>query len=652
MASGQMPPPTSPSGSQHWEGDSTLHSYCYDYMRKRGWTDTARAFARDAGINEDEWKGPPIEAPQGLLYENIMADEYVEPGPPPGGPGPGSTHNSPHLANMAPPGYGGNGGRLPPTPMQGREQGPPQGQQGGGGPGGPNIFMQGMAAVGLGGRDPESLNQEEMMAVQSHLRKMGVPPNQMQPPYRGGPPPGQARVVSQRMHPDQQRIQQQGQYLQQGLSPQHAAQAQAQAQAQAAHAQQAQQQQQARMAADHQHQMMQHQQNQQREHIQNQQRTLQQRQQGGNPQMGYGPGSQAGSPGPMYATVGSPYGNTVPPHMPQHPGQAASPPPAFSPPIPPPSRNANANNPPGAAGKPRAVSAKMSPANSKRGGNIDDPSPRSRKRARAGTKDEEMGGGMGEPEQPRFDLSGPSSPSTGMPPPQGGGLPPPGQGMHQPGGSPYQPSRSPLPSDAASRGALDALQLSSQARMAQQTDEGLQNGTIDHPNGRMNGANSRPGSAASNYANPMSSYTNNDGGPPPGGPPGGNPTPSPRNPPSQLDHASPGFHLTLPSPSANNFQLNGADLTPGGSRPFAGAGGGPGSGGMPTVPLPPPAPSTTPLPPNANGGDPSAPFQFTGDDVFGDLSTGISAEDLGNLDFAFDAFLDDSMFKDDTSLTL
>lgn len=37
--------------------------------QKRGWTETARAFARDAGINEDEWKGPPIEAPQGLLYE-------------------------------------------------------------------------------------------------------------------------------------------------------------------------------------------------------------------------------------------------------------------------------------------------------------------------------------------------------------------------------------------------------------------------------------------------------------------------------------------------------------------------------------------------------------------------------------------------------
>lgn len=39
--------------------------------QKRGWTETASAFANDAGINEDEWKGPPIEAPQGLLYEYV-----------------------------------------------------------------------------------------------------------------------------------------------------------------------------------------------------------------------------------------------------------------------------------------------------------------------------------------------------------------------------------------------------------------------------------------------------------------------------------------------------------------------------------------------------------------------------------------------------
>lgn len=55
----------------------------------------------------------------------------------------------------------------------------------------------------------------------------------------------------------------------------------------------------------------------------------------------------------------------------------------------------------------------------KRGGaNLEDPSPRSRKRVRGGTKDEEMMGmGGGGPETPNFDGSGPSSPGgmMGMP---------------------------------------------------------------------------------------------------------------------------------------------------------------------------------------------------------------------------------------------
>lgn len=41
----------------------------YLLEQKRGWSETASAFAVDAGINEEEWTGPPIEAPQGLLYE-------------------------------------------------------------------------------------------------------------------------------------------------------------------------------------------------------------------------------------------------------------------------------------------------------------------------------------------------------------------------------------------------------------------------------------------------------------------------------------------------------------------------------------------------------------------------------------------------------
>ncbi|GAA5909859.1 uncharacterized protein JCM6883_003117 [Sporobolomyces salmoneus] len=67
------------SSTQVWEGDATLHSYCYDYMRKRGWNEAASRFAKDAGIKEEEWKGPPIEAPQGLLYEwwSVFWDVFI-----------------------------------------------------------------------------------------------------------------------------------------------------------------------------------------------------------------------------------------------------------------------------------------------------------------------------------------------------------------------------------------------------------------------------------------------------------------------------------------------------------------------------------------------------------------------------------------------
>ncbi|GAA5848129.1 hypothetical protein JCM3766R1_000461 [Sporobolomyces carnicolor] len=67
------------SSTQAWEGDATLHSYCYDYMRKRGWNEAASRFAKDAGIKEEDWKGPPIEAPQGLLYEwwSVFWDVFI-----------------------------------------------------------------------------------------------------------------------------------------------------------------------------------------------------------------------------------------------------------------------------------------------------------------------------------------------------------------------------------------------------------------------------------------------------------------------------------------------------------------------------------------------------------------------------------------------
>ncbi|SCV67828.1 BQ2448_5439 [Microbotryum intermedium] len=56
--------------------DTVLCSYA---SQKRGWNSTASAFAADAGINEAEWKGPPIEAPQGLLYEwwSVFWDVFI-----------------------------------------------------------------------------------------------------------------------------------------------------------------------------------------------------------------------------------------------------------------------------------------------------------------------------------------------------------------------------------------------------------------------------------------------------------------------------------------------------------------------------------------------------------------------------------------------
>lgn len=60
----------------------------------------------------------------------------------------------------------------------------------------------------------------------------------------------------------------------------------------------------------------------------------------------------------------------------------------------------------------------------KRGGNLEDPSPRSRKRARGSMKEEE---GFVGPETPRFDTSLPPSPASGM----GMPLPPPGPGQPQ-----------------------------------------------------------------------------------------------------------------------------------------------------------------------------------------------------------------------------
>ncbi|GAA5981900.1 hypothetical protein JCM10908_004659 [Rhodotorula pacifica] len=74
----KQPPPPGPQGFT-WEGDTTLHSYCYDYLRKRGWAEAASTFAKEAGIDERAWTGPPIEAPQGLLYEwwSVFWDVFI-----------------------------------------------------------------------------------------------------------------------------------------------------------------------------------------------------------------------------------------------------------------------------------------------------------------------------------------------------------------------------------------------------------------------------------------------------------------------------------------------------------------------------------------------------------------------------------------------
>ena len=69
---------------------------------------------------------------------------------------PGSAHSSPHLAHMAPPFRGQPGGPPPPSLQQQRQQEMSQNH-------GQMVFAQAMSQVGLGGRDPESLNPEEQV---------------------------------------------------------------------------------------------------------------------------------------------------------------------------------------------------------------------------------------------------------------------------------------------------------------------------------------------------------------------------------------------------------------------------------------------------------------------------------------------------------
>ena len=170
---------------------------------------------------------------------------------------------------------------------------------------------------------------------------------------------------------------------------------------------------------------------------------------------------------------------------------------------------------------------------------------------------------------------------------------------------------------------------------------GLTNGNMSmngsgngNGNGNGNGTNgsiSRPGSSASNYLNPSGTFQ-----------PDIKHSPSAPSPHPSLtgmkdgsgfgDMTPSAMHISLPPPMPpSSFQLSasGTDMTPGGSRPFA---------GHPHV--------ATPLP-MANGGAPLPPvpdaasYQFTGsDDDF------LNA-DLSGLDFAFSSFIDDSIFKDE-----
>ncbi|KAL8292666.1 hypothetical protein RQP46_001278 [Phenoliferia psychrophenolica] len=788
-------PPLPPAVS--WEGDGTLHSYCYDYMRKRGWTETAHMFARDAGINEDEWKGPPIEAPQGLLYEwwsvfwdvfisrsqktgqrNLMADSYVEamrqkrdpllvqfagqpgmqpitlprslthpprgpptgggggggepgpgpryvanPGPPmgqqrpppPGGPGgpppgsrappgpgqpvqyhqqpppfggqpggppshlqgaphphaqaplppgmqpapyppnmqqtgspypsgmhppqPGSAHSSPHLAHMAPPFRGGQG--PPPTALQ-RQQQDAQNHSA-------MIFQQAMQAIGLAGRNPEELTMEEQNAVQNHIRKSsgGQPPT----PQQQFRPPPQRVVSQQRMHPDMQPPPRQNTAEIRGPYPAGTHFPNGPPRVYRQDSQQD-------LRDPQQQQMMHHQQQQQQQHQLQREHLNQAINQPGrqpqHPPPGGGPmhpqlqyaSSQVGSPAsPNYS--GSPYNAPIQLQQ-QHTGGQGSPPAAFPPA--PASRGGNK-----ARSGSATASSKMSPANSKRGGNLEDPSPRSRKRAKPGVKDEDGVPPGGTPETPRFDMSGPSSPGTGMP--MGGQAPP------------YQASRSPMPQDLSTRGALDAL-LAANARMPQQQapgseyiDEEMMGGNSNPggplnrdpnvngngaPNGHNNngggGANgsgiSRPSSSASNYLNPSNAFPSDVKHSPS--------APSPHPSMSGMPDGG-GFgditpsatmHISLPPPMPmSSFQVNptGPDATPGGSRPFAGhpqhvVTNGSGDGI-----------STQPTQPSLSDSQASYGTFDQGTDEF------LDGGDLSGLDFAFSSFIDDSIFKDDSS---
>ncbi|GAA5825713.1 hypothetical protein JCM11251_000346 [Rhodosporidiobolus azoricus] len=745
MAQQASAPSAGPSNFA-WEGDSTLHSYCYDYMRKRGWNESASRFASDAGIDEAAWTGPPIEAPQGLLYEwwsvfwdvfiarsqkagqrNPNADLYVEamrakrdplvvqfagqnpppsmnlprslahpprpppsqaggppraqysqmhvleqqelqnqmqrgrvqqvqvqragPGgqpPPPGAYGPPGSQAPPHMhagpsQGPLPPQHGGNVPQplMPPYPPQNPHQPPSvqssphmvnaspytngrippqqQGQQIGMGPPPPQQQQQGqqgqgpmsaamasaMNAVGLGGRDPDSLSQEEHAAVAAQMRRVGaLPPTPQQGQMRNQP----MRMVQQRMPPDQQ-MRQQGPYV--GMPPQG-------------------------------QQMMQDPNRPGMQQLPPQQRMVQ-------GQYGPPPG-QAGSPASPAYSAASSYTTPHVAHMQIPPAGSQNSPQQFIAPLPPPSRGAGnqKNRLPSAGGlPPQGSPAQMGGlpnpnAASKRvggpgGGNMEDPSPRGRKRVRGGTRDEEMFGPGGMPETPNFDMGGPGSPGGGMMV----GMPP-GAQSFGPDGIPYRPSPSPqLMQPADGKRALppgmgpppqqQQMYVTGPSPGAQQQymgggggDMGMNGG--GHPG--MNGSLSRPTSAASNHhflGAPPGPDQRLSPAPQQGG--GGNGMPSQHHSPSQL-----GGLPQPPSQDPNSLgPLNGG-------RSFAN---GPNPPSATTTPLPPPPQDLAPPPQpmdqqsQSNGISVGGPGDG-GEDVFAGID---------NIDF--ESFLNGDMFAED-----
>lgn len=255
---------------------------------------------------------------------------------------------------------------------------------------------------------------------------------------------------------------------------------------------------------------------------------------------------------------------------------------------------------------------------------------------------------------------------------------------------PYRPSPSPSQQmqDQSTRGALNALQISASQNsrmMAQQAQQHQQqladqqamrqasegsgmfgggggggaggemmNGDAGM-NGHANGNISRPGSSTgylqppppSSGTNPNSPYNGNGNGNGISNSNGLSPADLTVNGgPSPRPH-SPGLHISIPPPMIN---LSQTDRTPGGSaRPFAGA-----PQQLPHVVMAPSSSSSSAVVVEMNGGgdvqvgDPSSGgagagggagsygFNTSGEDMYADLS----------LDFAFDDFVNDGLFKD------